>query len=271
MSTELNSLFERTMPPDDVVLTKMTHAKQRQELSSLFERTMPPDDVILARMHRARQGSDVSLHNRGRVVRGFQWSIALSTAAALLLLINNVRSGLLTQEGPTILAEQGSANSGSQVLERDSLSQDARPSPTPNEQTPLEALDDKNQAFPSRPKDPRAPLVSKTSAALPRKHDLEPPPPEPKSATWESAAQALRSGNREEATRLLAQLSESEKPETRDAATLVRLHAAVQKAASAQSSAPLAPEELNQLRALAQSGATASIRASARRLLNEVE
>src|SRR5690606_33085302 len=94
---------------------------------------------------------------------------------------------------------------------------------------------------------------------------------EPKSATWESAAQALRSGNREEATRLLAQLSESEKPETRDAATLVRLHAAVQKAASAQSSAPLAPEELNQLRALAQSVATAYIRASARRLLNEVE
>jgi hypothetical protein len=71
----------------------------------------------------------------------------------------------------------------------------------------------------------------------------------------------MRDGDQAEAQRLLAELSKSNAPEVRDSALLVRLRSA---------RANLSAEERAQLENLARSGATASIRLDARKLLEDV-
>lgn len=80
----------------------------------------------------------------------------------------------------------------------------------------------------------------------------------------------MRSGDQLEAQRLIAELSHSQDPEVRDSALLVRLRSAL-NAASADSERPrLSAEEKAQLEALVNSGATPSIRANARKLLEKL-
>ena len=79
----------------------------------------------------------------------------------------------------------------------------------------------------------------------------------------------MREGDQAEAQRLLAELSNNGSPETRDSALLVQLRSALHAGNSAKR-ATLSTEQQNRLEGLARDGATASIRADARKLLEEV-
>jgi hypothetical protein len=86
-------------------------------------------------------------------------------------------------------------------------------------------------------------------------------------ASWEAVARALREGRQADADALLKQLAHSTDPEIRDNAQLVQLRA--QLGSRSQQNA-LTPEQLLRLRQLATQGATASIRASAQKLVHRL-
>ncbi len=103
--------------------------------------------------------------------------------------------------------------------------------------------------------------------ALPS-HEPAPVTPEEISASWERVAGALREGDDSKARQEVDGLVQSDDAETRDSARLIQLRIELGSATAGTIPATLAQRALAE--SLAEHGATASIRASARRLLKRM-
>lgn len=90
----------------------------------------------------------------------------------------------------------------------------------------------------------------------------------PSTPRWEDVAQAMRSGDEPRARELIVLLRQSEDAETRDNARLAEVQMSVEVRDGKRI---LSPSQLTTLKDLRATGATSSIRASARRLLAQDE
>jgi len=203
------------------------------ELSELFERTLPPDDVILRRMAAAR-----TRRVTDRPARRWPWALAgVGACIAGLALVRAVPDPILLVEPEHFDQKQ------------------AKPAARPGVQPTVGAAAEPPRGI-EPGKEARTSKSNEAPADIPLRKGGLPP------ATWEAAAQALRAGDQAEAQRLLEELARSDDPEVRDGARLVRLRSLVQARRPS-------PTERAELTELSTSGATASIRAAARRLLEE--
>jgi len=220
------------------------------DLKELFERTLPREEEVLKRMAFARMRSEQSRKSLLHDVRIWVFAAAsLATCATVLVLLKSrVPSAQLEPErldppsrNVRLVPTEANSASATEVTPTSNSSELVKSSPG--------AL---TEVRPKRAPSPAVPAVRRAPA------------------TWEAAARAMRSGDQLEAQRLLAELSNSQDPEVRDSALLVRLRSAL-NAASANSERPrLSAEEEAQLEALVHSGATPSIRANARKLLEKL-
>jgi hypothetical protein len=207
------------------------------ELSELFERTLPEDEAILRRMAAAR-ARRVTESPAPR----WPWALAgVGVCVAGLVLVSGVPDPILLVE-PERLGRQHAPPAAESDIQP-AVGATAKPPPS---------------IEPGKPA---------TTARLDQAPADGPPQPgelqsAPQPATWEAAAQALRAGDQAEAERLLEDLAKSEDPEVRDGARLVRLRSLVKAHGPS-------PAERTELTELSTSGATASIRAAARKLLDE--
>lgn len=235
MSSELTGLFERTMPKDEVILRNMTAAMQRSELP--------------ARGGSADQGARTTL----------LW-LGACAAAFMLVAVARVLTSSAGWGHATIQVE---AETIQQANHRVLVpSTDPTPAPDSEPKPAQEPADPLHPTAHPRPTDEPQMEVSTASSAR-----AEGTP----AASWEAAAHALRTGNQNEAERILAELSTSMDPEVRDSAKLVQLRAAFQANTRSEKQGGLSAAQRTQLKTLVETGATASIRASARRLAQEVD
>lgn len=236
---------------------------QRQELQALFERTQADEPVILRRMAAAARRRTPPTVAAAAVA----WGVAAACSLGLVLYwvsLPPLPPPAATE--PRITAEPSTPAA---ALHRNrSASTPIRAAPSPNTPRPQPS-----PASRAALRDQSEPMGSTRVAAPPKQDPGAAAPaalaPEPSGASWQAVAEALRSGNREKATSLLDDLARSSDPEVRDAAELVRLQSALREAGAQTPTKPPTTAELGRLEALARTGATASIRASARKLLVE--
>ena len=254
MSAELNDLFECSMPGDAAILEKMAAAKQRRRRAALRRaQLLRASGVCLA-------GAMVALWVTSTPMMDFRLHPTPSIEPERLLA--SPKSTDLDEPAGSAPAAAGSSLPSPHETGEGSPSKAIAPpitSPVASARPRPEA----DQAF-------QLENVPQTNTASTEGGSTaDSTPSDSPDATWAAAASALREGRRDDASRLLSRLAQSEDPETRDAATLAQFRTLIQRRAEGRP--PLNEEQLTQLRTLAHSGRTASIRASARRLLNQVE
>lgn len=258
MSTELTDLFERTMPTDDVILRKMASARLRRE-----------DHAARSARTRALWRSGLRRRDLGLL----DWATlgaSVLGAAALGLLVTHSLLGPAEPDQPSVRVERERAFPPAE-------SKTARPGSAPPAQPTASApaaqtgqhLRTEQKRAPSAP--PSVAAVPPASTPTPEEPVVTASQPAPEAASWEAAAEALRSGDREKSARVLGELAQSDDPVVRDSARLVQLRSLVQATRASGARTPLSASARVELEALADSGQTASIRASARQLLEELE
>lgn len=231
----------------------------RQELQALFERTHEDEAVILRRMA-------TTVRRRSRHVTT-PTPIAWVMAAACLLGAALFWVGLpllRTRRAPdhSITAEPFNTASRPEGIAT------ARPAYTPKPSVAPEADASAASVVPSR-----VPTRVRSHARSTQTMQQQPAtatPNEAAPASWQAVAEALRTGNRPKASGLLDDLARSHDPEVRDSAELVRLRSALTEVDNEAIAKPPSAAQLKRLEELARTGATSSIRASARKLLTEV-
>lgn len=211
------------------------------ELTELFERTMPEEQVVLERMNAARvRRTREPKSSWPKAVGGVA---CVGACAAVFALLGRAPAPALRAEAERLAPAPAPARAASAALEV----------------LPTVRAVPQASAVPVRTASKRSATSAAPSvSATPSASTAPAPPP----ASWEAAARAMREGDQAEAQRLLAELSKSDEPEVRDSALLVRLRSARPHLSGAEQA---------QLEGLARSGATASIRSDARKLLEELQ
>jgi hypothetical protein len=247
------------------------------DLIELFERTLPTDEVVLHRLAQAEHRMAQARHRlaetelrRTRESRALRWwvpswgwtivgGVTCAAAATLVLWyaagshVSSLPAQTIRPEADQFLLSSPSDHNPSDHRAAKGL--DAHQNLVTFDQIAKFTPQRVNTGKPNPPKPTQEGKAPGLASAPP--------------ASWESAAQAMRAGDRAETVRILSELSRSEDPETRDGARLVQLRSLIGGSSGGPDAAQLSDEARTQLETLAQSGATASIRASARTLLEQ--
>ncbi len=216
----------------------------RQDL----EATTPPDAEILARFRRLQREAPVKPRGLFSPVQFGMAGLAVAFGALFFWSMNqgstgpNIRVTGETWQSAQKVSEQKADTLVDVPAEQNEMSEPA-----------FKEVEEKEAPRRSKPKSVRlkAPLPSTSSA--PR---------------WEDVAQAMRSGDEPRARELIVQLRQSEDAETRDNARLAEVQMSVDVRDGKRT---LSPAQMATLKDLRATGATSSIRASARRLLDQVK
>lgn len=234
----------------------------RQDL----EATAPSDAAILARF-RSLKATRVAPRAPAFALGGYALgAFAVCAAAGTLLWFSSQRSPFASED-IRVTREVWNEDPRPARVAEEKLSVVETPSRSDVAPAPAPALSERSKPVPPAP----APSTPPRARSLPltnEKNRLHLAPPAMMEPRWEDVARAMKDGEEARAHELIVQLRGSADAETRDNARL----ADVQMSLELRDGLRTLPEDkLATLKDLRATGATSSIRASARRLLSQIE
>ncbi len=251
-------------------------------MAEVFEANEPADSAVVLRLAAAREKRRLA-RGETRMRRRYAWGGALAmvcfggTALGLAVQTGYVKVGPVQVDTPEVRGtpkrsgNRGSWPSAAGEIAPDELGVDEVQA-RPNETTSSEHGRPISKGFEVVPvTDERSPVPSEAAQATDDRGDVgrnaseERQNGEATNATrWQEVAGAMRNGEDERAREAIAPLKESDDPETRDSAELVQLR--IELGIHQSGVLHATSSQRTRLQRLVEQGASATIRASARRL-----